>query len=131
MKPWGSFPGLAVLRFLDDGKQAELLAPFVYVRSDGVAVTAPVGFVTDGASIPAVLWPFVDSPFTGNNLRPAIIHDYLCRLGRVGLSPWDSKEVHYMLHQGLRLEGDSAWRARLKWVAVRAVGVRFQKAGGG
>lgn len=125
MSRWGHFPGLPQAEFLDNGKQIRLLAPFEYVRPDGRIMTAQAGFVSDGASIPKIVWPVADSPFTGRNLFPALIHDYYCMLGRQGLSPWSSKDVHYMFHQGLRARGENAWLARPKWFAVNSFGPRF------
>lgn len=122
---WGFFPDLPQAEFLADGKLIKLLADFVYVRPDGAKMTAPAGFRSDGASIPKLAWPVADSPFTGKNLFPALIHDYYCGLGKLGLSPWSSSDVHYMFHQGLRARGERAWLARIKWAVVRTVGPRF------
>src|SRR5688572_29461580 len=64
---WGRFPDLPDCRFLDNGKQIMLLKNFVYIRPDGFYMHAPEGFISDGASIPKVVWPIADSPFTGKN----------------------------------------------------------------
>lgn len=124
---WGYFPDLPDLRFHANGRQAELLRDFEYVRPDGILMVAKAGFVSDGASIPKIVWPIADSPFTGKNLFPALIHDYYCFLGINGWSPWSSKDVHYMFHQGLRTRGESAWKARPKWSAVNLFGPSFEK----
>ncbi len=57
----------------------ELLADFTYVDKDGTHYTAPKGDVTDGGSIPRWAWSFVGGPFSGLYLKPAVIHDNLCR----------------------------------------------------
>ncbi len=124
---WGFFPELPELRFYANGKQAELLKDFEYVRPDGISMIAKAGFVSDGASIPKVAWPIADSPFTGKNLFPALIHDYYCYLGLNDWSEWDSSNVHYMFHQGLRTRGESAWKARSKWSFVNLFGPSFEE----
>jgi hypothetical protein len=35
------------------------------------------GFKTDGASIPALLWPLIGNPYDPHTIGPAIIHDAL------------------------------------------------------
>lgn len=122
---WGFFPELPEVKFYANGKQAELLKDFPYVRPDGQLMIARAGFVSDGASVPKIAWPIADSPFTGKNLFPALVHDFYCHLGINGWSPWESKEIHYMFHQGLRTRGESAWKARPKWFAVNTFGPRF------
>jgi len=50
-----------------------LAAEFRYIGSKIIDV--PVGFITDGASVPRVFWSLF-SP-TGSYLKAAVIHDYL------------------------------------------------------
>lgn len=44
----------------------------------GRSITVPVGFVTDGASVPRAFWPLI--PPWGTYSRPAVMHDLLCVL---------------------------------------------------
>ncbi len=44
----------------------------------GWRVDVPRGFVTDGASIPRLLWPLIGHPLSGEFLQAAIVHDLLC-----------------------------------------------------
>lgn len=37
------------------------------------------GFVTDGASVPRVLWPWAGHPFNPSTLAPAVVHDAITR----------------------------------------------------
>lgn len=46
---------------------------------DGVTYTVPNGFVTDGASIPALFWTCVGQPFDPDYLCAALLHDFLWR----------------------------------------------------
>lgn len=85
------------------------------------AVTVPIGFVTDLASTPSLLWTFL--PKTAQYSYPAIIHDYL-----YWFQPCDRKEADGVLksamedlevaavtimavYGGVRAGGDSAWEA--------------------
>lgn len=58
----------------------ELTAPFQYYSSLlKRAVEVPLGFRFDGPSVPTL--PLVYAQFGGRYMRPAAIHDYLCRMG--------------------------------------------------
>lgn len=60
--------------------------PLVYevgALGSGRVITVPVGFVTDGASVPRPLWAVL--PVWGRYSRAAVVHDYLCRLLARGL----------------------------------------------
>ncbi len=52
----------------------ELLEDWLVSLEGGLQVVVPKGFVTDGASIPRLLWPLI-SPF-GPLLEGAILHDF-------------------------------------------------------
>lgn len=54
-----------------------LIRPFVYNSEMLGEIEVPVGFVSDGASIPRMAWPFVGSPWSGRYAEAAVIHDYL------------------------------------------------------
>jgi len=73
MKPF-PFP----LQLIDAGMKGssrmwKLASKFRYVGSKIIDV--PVGFLTDGASVPRVFWSLFDP--TGPYLQAAVIHDYL------------------------------------------------------
>lgn len=55
--------------------------PLVYevgALGSGRVVAVPAGFVTDGASVPRLLWAIL--PAWGRYSRAAVVHDYLCIL---------------------------------------------------
>lgn len=58
--------------------------------------TVPVGFLTDGASIPRFAWISTGTPFDPRHIRAAIFHDYL-----------------YQVDGVTRLEADALFRAIL------------------
>jgi hypothetical protein len=55
--------------------------PLTYEVGDlgsGLTITVPAGYITDGASIPRLLWIFL--PSWGKYSRAAVVHDFLCTL---------------------------------------------------
>ena len=80
MGKFSNQPGLDRL----DSRTWQTSKIMIYVLDDDVAswahfdeVVVPVGFKTDGASIPRGFWWLIGSPFTGKYLRAALVHDYL------------------------------------------------------
>jgi hypothetical protein len=75
-----AFTGPLTITELDVDVQCwRLESPLVYEvgsLGSGKKIEVPVGFVTDGASVPRFLWWFL--PPWGKYSRPAVIHDYLC-----------------------------------------------------
>jgi hypothetical protein len=129
---YGRFEGEAVTRWIRDPQRddrlMELLADLTFVRANGDRWTARRGLIFDGASIPRFLWSLTGSPFDGDYREAAIIHDQYCKDGRAGVSPYDSGTVHRVFYEAQRALGVSAWRARVKWAAVRLGGPHFKAA---
>ena len=61
--------------WLADGRLMRVLDRVTYTDAAGRVWPVPVGFVTDGASIPQALWSAVGSPFTGEYRIAAVLHD--------------------------------------------------------
>jgi len=123
-RPEGNyFDGELELRAVGPGRM-ELLKPFAYIDGEGETWTVPVGRITDGASIPQVFWSVVGSPFTGNYLRAAVVHDRYCE-DEVG--PW--REVHRMFYEACLCAGVSDTKARLLYAAVYHFGPRWPDPG--
>ncbi len=82
------------------------------VEIDGVLI--PKGFVTDGASVPRMLWWLF--PPTGRYMEAALLHDYLLQ----------EHPRYYADHQFLssmtRL-GVAKWRRQVMFYAVRIFGI--------
>ncbi len=77
---FGKFVGVVSGDFISgtDPQLFKLDQPFTFVDPNGLNWTAPSGEVVDGASIPWWAWTIVGSPFTDNNIRASVIHDYYC-----------------------------------------------------
>lgn len=57
-----------------NGKTYRLLEPFCYNGRNMIHMVA-TGTLTDGASIPRLLWPILGHPITHTNLKVGVIHD--------------------------------------------------------
>jgi hypothetical protein len=98
-----------------DGLRHVLTSPLTYDTDELKQVTAPIGFWTDGASVPRILWR-VYPPF-GKYFRAAVIHDYLYYSGVFVRSKCDhifreailacgcSRVTAWTLYTGVRVGG--------------------------
>jgi hypothetical protein len=107
-------------RPFSDGMHWIVRQPLVYrigVSQD--AVTVPVGFVTDFASIPQALQAIIRA--NGPYILPAVVHDYLywkqaCtreqadRILLLGMIENEVREIHRIaIHDAVRIAGGFAW----------------------
>ncbi len=98
----------------------------LYYESDllGTIIKVPRGFVSDGASVPKLLWN-IYPPF-GKYLEAAIVHDWYCVLGHKGESPIDYKMAAELFKEAMKVCGVSKWRRNKMYWAVRLGGPKFQ-----
>ena len=59
----------------DKSTRFELAAPHSFVHIDGTEITIPVGYASDFASVPRVLWVLI--PPHGRSAVASVVHDYL------------------------------------------------------
>lgn len=85
---------------------------FVEVTTNKI-ITVPKGFVSDGASIPRLLWVVLGSPFSPKLIRAAIQHDYLIAIGFSG----DARDLQF--YTTLRKYGVKTWKAYVMYLGVR------------
>jgi hypothetical protein len=95
-------------------------APLKYTTRDGHQITVPVGFVTDLASIPRLLW-WWQAPHAAT-MAPAIVHDYLyweqsCSreeadaiIYLAALDTGMSKANAFAVYQGVDKAGGGPWK---------------------
>ena len=74
-----------------------ILEPFTYTANDGSSYTAPVGFLTDLASIPQLFWSVLP-PFW-RYAKAAVIHDYMLESGL------DPTLCNHVLKEGMQSIG--------------------------
>lgn len=89
----------------------------LFVTVDDDTVIVPDGFVTDGASVPALFWPVVSHPLAPSSLRAAILHDFQYRTASV-----TRKDADDTFYRALRADGCAWLRAKAMWLAVRLFG---------
>jgi hypothetical protein len=86
-------------------------------------IRIPVGFISDGASVPRLMWS-IYPPF-GRYLEAAVVHDYYCELGRMGKSPIDSVAAAKLFLEAMEVCGVSKWKRTKMYWAVRLGGPKF------
>jgi len=102
--------------FIRSKGQWELIALFEY-RNPPVIVEVPVGFVSDGASIPSIAHPIVGPPWGGKYPEAAVIHDYLYCIQTT--TRWEADKIFY---QAMKVLGVPSWKRSLMHFAVRVAG---------
>ncbi|HXF53202.1 MAG TPA: caspase family protein, partial [Hyphomicrobiaceae bacterium] len=121
----GQFKGEIVAKFLRDGRNMRLEAPFGYIDPMGRSWDVPVGAETDGASIPRVLW-VTHPPFTGKYRAAAVVHDYYCQT-----KSRDWKATHEVFYHAMRAAGVDDKTAKVMYAAVYYFGPRWGRGGRG
>lgn len=98
---------------------ARLAATFQYhigaFPSDDV-ITVPAGFVTDFASIPAILTPIF--PVLGQSAKAAVVHDWLLV---EGVRPRVVCDAIFL--EAMTVLKVPVWRRTLMWLGVRLYGI--------
>ncbi len=88
-------------------------------------ITAPVNFITDGASIPKILWSVVGHPFSKKIRKAAIIHDYI--YGNLLKYGYNRKDADLLFYDAL-IVNDVFWiKAKLFYYSVRWLGADHVK----
>lgn len=120
----GSYKGQLKVLFLEpkkpEDRSVQLLEPFGYKDSKGVDWDVPAGFVSDGASIPWSLWPFIGGPFDGPHRDAAVLHDYYCEKRT---RTWE--EVHSMFLEASLRRGVPETTAQTMYAGILYGGPRW------
>lgn len=109
-----------------DHDEVILLRDLVFFMSDaktGAAITVPLGFRSDGASIPWLLRWFAGHPF-GSSLKSAVVHDWVFRSdeGRAQLAttgPRTRRQAAHVMATAMRVDGVHPFRRRVIWLGLR------------
>lgn len=97
-----------------------LLRP-LHVRLPTGMVTVPRGYLSDGASVPRILWRLLSPPIDPVTLTPSIVHDWLYDHGaEIGMS---RLEADAWYADALYRNGYAAWRCWLTFLGTRLGGV--------
>ena len=98
------------------GENWVLLNDFKYEwPRGGLTLTVPKGYVTDQASIPALILPIIVND-TGNISRAAVPHDFTYT-DLAGL--WRKKDADLMFRDAMIEAGVPKWRAFIAWAGVK------------
>lgn len=120
---WGSYPERP-LNLIDlippDGRRFSLGHDFDFIDPSGQAWHVPLGFITDGASIPMPFWSVIGGPYEGLYREAAVVHDAGCCAQTV---PW--QDVHHMFYNAMRCSGVSWSKAKTMFFAVWVGGPRW------
>lgn len=95
----------------------KLTKPFTYVSKRNKIYALPIGFVSDGASIPKLLWSVIGSPFTGKYEKPVWIHDWNYKTQKIKRNLADK-----IFYEGMVEERVSLWKRQTMWFGVRVGG---------
>jgi len=123
-----SFTTPLVVEFNEGDRPFRVVEPFEYhvgEKDSGVAVVVPVGFTTDFASIPRLVWPIL-SP-TGRYGKAAVIHDYLYVHQKVAGQPITRKRADQIFLEAMGVLGVSWLTRHVIYWAVRIGGAAAWK----
>lgn len=101
-----------------DGGAAVLLEPLTW-RTTNTVLRVPVGFQTDGASIPSLFWWLVGHPFSYSLLKSATLHDYELETGTA-----PTAVIHRRFYASLRSRGNGLVRSSVCFLGAWAGEVR-------
>ena len=90
-----------------------------HVTVRGVEATLPKGFLTDGASIPRILWRVCGHPMTTKRIIPAIVHDAIYAGTILGFTRQEADEI---FRDGIIEAGWPKWKANIEYAALRLFG---------
>jgi len=112
----------------------ELVKPLLYatkiipkaikVKQPSFLLAVPLGFLTDGASIPSFAWSCVGGPFSGRYVKPAILHDFL-----YAVHLYSRRQSDLIFLEALKVCGVSRLKRQLMFHAVRFGGSCAYKKG--
>lgn len=121
MNALGKFvPDVVHTKWIADRDAMELLADFSYIDPNGKVWLAPKGSVTDGASIPRLLWTVIGQPFDKDYRLAAVVHDVACVEKK---SRW--QDVHRMFYYACLCNGLARIKAKIMYYAVYKFGPRW------
>lgn len=104
---------------------------YVGEREDDVWVYVPAGFLTDGATVPRLMWWLV--PPQGRHGMAALVHDYLCErqtlYSKGELIKIDRKQADKIFNEAMKVSQVNTGIRWLMYGAVRLWGIFSKKTG--
>lgn len=101
----------------DEDERTAVVRGSFYYYSDLLRrrIVIPIGFQTDGASVPRIFWNII--PPWGRYGMAAVIHDYLYRWQRI-----TRRQADDTLLEAMKVKQCARWEYACIWVAVRLFG---------
>jgi len=100
----------------------------VFQYPNGKIWSAPVGTITDGASIPSIFASFFGGKLNKKHLFAAIVHDAYCGRANAGGSSYQIErwqDTHRMFHKACLANGTRRVKANTMYAGVRLGGPRW------
>lgn len=111
-----------IVKPLRGSSRRMLEAALVYAADDGVEFCVGRGFITDYATVPPLLRPWVDQD-SGMIREAAVLHDYLYTHN--GIHKYTRRQVDMYFYEAMRALGMPLIKAYLVWLAVRLMGEKY------
>lgn len=102
-----------------DGDAMWELAADWYIVFNGYVFNLPIGFKTDGASIPRYLWRVCGTPLEAPRVYAALVHDWLYSGGDPDATRGEADAIYRDIQIAL---GVSKVKAFAEWAALRLCG---------
>lgn len=110
------FPKELQGKYIGDGRW-RLIRPFEYHPDKGKKIEVPIGFPSDGASIPKFAYSIIGGRWTGRYTKASIIHDWLYHSQTT-----TRKEADIIFIVAMRVLGVSLWKRVTMYRIVRMFG---------
>lgn len=111
------FVGGLRVTFLIGGRLVKTCRKFSFIDRHGVEWSALPGLVSDGATIPRLVWPLIGGPFEGDHRRAAILHD--AAYASQDRPRW---RADAMFFAAMRCDGEALADSIVMYLAVRLFG---------
>ena len=124
-------PSQVALSEVEESQLKALDQPLIFTQADGTIWTAPIGTLTDGASIPEAALPLIGDRFDPRYLNAAIVHDAYSQTDNAAVTveqyrrrSWQS--THRMFYEACLVGGTPKALAKTMYAAVLIGGPRWE-----
>ena len=101
-------------------RDMRLIEEVIFIDKTEFHWIAPANSIIDGASIPAILWSIIGSPFVGLYRRASVIHDVYC-VNKI----LPHELVHQMFFDAMIEDGVDEAQAQAMYIAVSQFGPKW------
>lgn len=94
----------------------------ITIETQSYSIWIPKGFEYDGATIPALFWQTMYSPFAPDVMRAALVHDWLYYTHKVQQTPINRETADKIFEAIIKADGVKGNKANLMYTALRVGG---------